>query len=181
MSAWRRKVIIILSIKLIRFPRNSTRQSWFLDLHWARKHLHRESLRELSRCRHAALGCILLRPTGAYAGNPGQCRMMVSDSPDPPTTPAFLTSGTPLMHEGRSGEGLDAAVAPGCFCWACGRSAKRRNLRHLPLPNGHHANLPPPPSRHAPGGRAWRFFRIPVSTRDPPPRRAAGSPEASPS
>ena len=28
----------------------------------------------------------------------------------PPTTPAFLTPGTPLMHEGRPGEG--PAVAP---------------------------------------------------------------------
>ena len=27
---------------------------------WARKHLHRESLREVSRCRHAALGRLLL-------------------------------------------------------------------------------------------------------------------------
>ena len=49
--------------------------------HWARKHLHRESLRELSRCRHAALDRILLRPTETYAGDPEQCRMM-DDSPD---------------------------------------------------------------------------------------------------
>ena len=30
---------------------------------WARKYIHRESLRELSRCRHAALDRILLLPT----------------------------------------------------------------------------------------------------------------------
>ena len=51
--------------------------------HWARKHLHRESLRELSRCRHAALGRILLRPTETYAGDPEHCREL-DDSPDEP-------------------------------------------------------------------------------------------------
>ena len=40
-------------------------------------------LRELSRCRHAALDRILLRPTETYAGDPEQCRMM-DDSPDDP-------------------------------------------------------------------------------------------------
>ena len=52
-------------------------------VHWARKHLHRESLRELMRCRHAALDRILLRPTETYAGDPEHCRMM-DDSPDDP-------------------------------------------------------------------------------------------------
>ena len=41
--------------------------------HWAREHLHRASLRELSRCRHAALDHILLLPTEALARDPGQC------------------------------------------------------------------------------------------------------------
>lgn len=34
---------------------------------WARKHLHRGSLRELARCRHAALGRILHLQTETYA------------------------------------------------------------------------------------------------------------------
>ena len=50
---------------------------------WARKHLHRESLREVSRCRHAALDRILLRPTETYAGDLELCRMM-DDSPNGP-------------------------------------------------------------------------------------------------
>ena len=51
--------------------------------HWARKNLHRASLRELSRCRHAALDRILLLPTETYVGDPEQCRRM-DDSPDDP-------------------------------------------------------------------------------------------------
>ena len=51
--------------------------------HWARKHPHRKSLRELSRCRHAALDRILLLPTETYVGDPEQCRRM-DDSPDDP-------------------------------------------------------------------------------------------------
>ena len=51
--------------------------------HWARKNLHRASLRELSRCRHAALDRTLLLPTETYAGDPEQCRRM-DDSPDDP-------------------------------------------------------------------------------------------------
>ena len=51
--------------------------------HWARKNLHRVSLRELSRCRHAALDRILLIPTETYVGDPEQCSRM-DDSPDDP-------------------------------------------------------------------------------------------------
>ena len=51
--------------------------------HWARKNLHRASLRELSRCRHAALDRILLIPTETYVGDPEQCSRM-DDSPDDP-------------------------------------------------------------------------------------------------
>ena len=51
--------------------------------HWARKNLHRASLRELSRCRHAALDRILLLPTETYVGDPEQCSRM-DDSPDDP-------------------------------------------------------------------------------------------------
>ena len=50
---------------------------------WARKHLHRESLREVSRGRHAALDRLLLRPTETFAGAPDHCRMM-DDSPNDP-------------------------------------------------------------------------------------------------
>ena len=51
--------------------------------YWARKNLHRASLRELSRCRHAALDRILLIPTETYVGDPEQCSR-VDDSPDDP-------------------------------------------------------------------------------------------------
>ena len=50
---------------------------------WARKHLHRESLREVSRCRHAALDRLLLRPTETFAGDPDYCRRM-DDAPNDP-------------------------------------------------------------------------------------------------
>lgn len=40
-------------------------------------------LRELSRCRHAALDRILLLPTETYVGDSGQCSRM-DDSPDDP-------------------------------------------------------------------------------------------------
>ena len=49
---------------------------------WARKHLHRASLWDVSRCRHAALDR-LLRPTETSAGNPDHCRM-IDDSPNYP-------------------------------------------------------------------------------------------------
>ena len=51
--------------------------------HWARTHLHREVLREVSRCRHAALDRMLHRPTETYVGDPEHCREM-DDSPDDP-------------------------------------------------------------------------------------------------
>ena len=51
--------------------------------HWARTHLHREVLREVSRCRHAALDRMLHRPTETYAGDPEHCREL-DDSPDEP-------------------------------------------------------------------------------------------------
>ena len=50
---------------------------------WARTHLHREVLREVSRCRHAALDRMLHRPTETYAGDPEHCREL-DDSPDEP-------------------------------------------------------------------------------------------------
>ena len=43
----------------------------------------RESLRELARCRHAALDRILHLQTETYAGDPAQCSR-VDDSPDDP-------------------------------------------------------------------------------------------------
>ena len=50
---------------------------------WARKHPHRECLREVSHCCHAALDRILLRRTETYAGDPEHYHMM-DDSPDDP-------------------------------------------------------------------------------------------------
>ena len=47
-----------------------------------RKHLQRESLREVLRCRHATLDRIPLRPTETYANDPEHCRV-VNDSPIP--------------------------------------------------------------------------------------------------
>ena len=69
-----------------RIPRNAEKNLLVLGgqyAQWARKHLHRESLREVSRCRHAALDRLLLRPTETYAGDPDHCRMM-DDSPNDP-------------------------------------------------------------------------------------------------
>ena len=40
-------------------------------------------LREVSRCRHAALDRMLHRPTETYVGDPEHCREM-DDSPDDP-------------------------------------------------------------------------------------------------
>ena len=42
--------------------------------HWARSQLHRVTLREVSRCRHAALDHMLHRPSDTYAGDPEHCR-----------------------------------------------------------------------------------------------------------
>ena len=74
--------------------------------HWARTHLHREALREVSRCRHAALDRMLHRPTETYVGDPEHCHAM----DDSPTTPALLTLGTPPVSEERSG--ANPAAAP---------------------------------------------------------------------
>ena len=43
----------------------------------------RTVLREVSRCRHAALDRMLHRPTETYVGDPEHCREM-DDSPDDP-------------------------------------------------------------------------------------------------
>ena len=68
---------------------------------WARKHLHRESLREVSRCRHAALDRLLLRPTETYAGDPDHCRM-IGDSPnDPGVANAWDSSDARGAYEDR--------------------------------------------------------------------------------
>ena len=50
---------------------------------WARTQLHRVTLREVSRCRHAALDHMLRRPSETYAGDPEDCRA-ADDSPDSP-------------------------------------------------------------------------------------------------
>ena len=99
---------------------------------WARKHLHRESLREVSRCRHAALGRLLLRPTETFAGDHGHCRMMGDTIPlmalalqmlgVPPLThvarmgiaPAAAPK-SPFPSRARPTSGLSLGVAPGLF------------------------------------------------------------------
>ena len=65
---------------------------------WARKHLHRESLREVSRCRHAALDRLLLRPTKTFAGEPDHCRMMDDSPNDPGVANAWESSDAPSTH-----------------------------------------------------------------------------------
>ena len=60
--------------------------------HWARTHLHREALREVSRCRYAALDRMLHRPTETYVGDPEHCREM-DDSPDDPGVANAWDSG----------------------------------------------------------------------------------------
>ena len=60
--------------------------------HWARTHLHREALREVSRCRYAALDRMLHRPTETYVGDPEHCREM-DDSPDDPSVANAWDSG----------------------------------------------------------------------------------------
>ena len=92
--------------------------------HWARTQLHRECLREVSRCRHAALGSMLLRPTETHASDPEpeQCHMMDDSlNNDPGVSNRPITPGTPMMHEGRAGE--DPAAAPKCSYWARNRFA----------------------------------------------------------
>ena len=56
---------------------------FLISLIRTRSHLHREVLREVSRCRHAALDRMLHRPTETYAGDPEHCREL-DDSPDEP-------------------------------------------------------------------------------------------------
>ena len=68
---------------------------------WARKHLHRESLREVSRCRHAALDRLLLRPTETYAGDPDHCRMMDDSPNDPGVANAWDSSDARGAYEDR--------------------------------------------------------------------------------
>ncbi len=65
---------------------------------WARKHLHRESLREVSRCRHAAKDRLLLRPTETYAGDPDHCRMMNDYPNDPGVANAWDSSDARGAH-----------------------------------------------------------------------------------
>ena len=95
--------------------------------HWAREHLHRESLWELSRCRHAALDRILILPTGAYAGDPEQCRRMDDSPDDPGISNAWDSSDARGASEG------GPAVAPRRYRWTVdrwtvGRSAFRFRL-----------------------------------------------------
>ena len=61
-----------------------------------------------------------LRPTGTYAGDPEQCRMM-DDSPDDPGVSNAWDSSDARGAFGGGGP----AAAPKCFCWASGRSAFR--------------------------------------------------------
>ena len=61
--------------------------------HWARTHLHREVLREVSRCRHAALDRMLHRPTETYVGDPEHCREMDDSPDDPGVATAWDSSG----------------------------------------------------------------------------------------
>ena len=84
--------------------------------HWARKNLHRASLRELSRCRHAALDRILLLPTETYVGDPDQCSRM-DDSPDDPGISNAWDSS-----DSCGASGGDPTVAPRRHCWTVVRS-----------------------------------------------------------
>ena len=72
---------------------------------WARKHLHSGSLREVSRCRHAALDCLLLRPTETFAGDPDHCRMMDDSPNDPGVANAWGSSDTRGAHGIRPSRG----------------------------------------------------------------------------
>ena len=62
---------------------------------WARKHLHRESLREVSRDR------LLLRPTETFAGDPDHRRMMDDPPNDPGVANAWDSSDARGAHEDR--------------------------------------------------------------------------------
>ena len=72
---------------------------------WARKHLHRESPREVSRCRHAALDRLLLRPIETFAGDPDHCRMMDDSPNDPGVANAWGSSDTRGAHGIRPSRG----------------------------------------------------------------------------
>ena len=61
----------------------------------------RESLREVSRCRHAALDRLLLRPTETYAGDPDHCRMMDDSPNDPGVANAWDSSDARGAYEDR--------------------------------------------------------------------------------
>ena len=67
---------------------------------WARKHLHRECVRKVSRYRQAALDRILLRPTGKCADDPKHYRMMDSSSNDPGVSNAWDFSDARGAHGG---------------------------------------------------------------------------------
>ena len=70
--------------------------------HWSQ--LHRVTLREVSRCRHAALDHMLHRPSDTYAGDPEHCRAANTS----PTTPASRRLGNPPVSEERLGADLGA-------------------------------------------------------------------------
>ena len=57
--------------------------------------------REFSRCRHAALDRLLLRPTETYAGDPDHCRMMVDSPNDPGVANAWDSSDARGAYEDR--------------------------------------------------------------------------------
>ena len=72
---------------------------------WARKHFHRESLREVSWCRHAALDRLLLQPTETFAGDPDHCRMMGDSPNDPGIANAWDSSDARGAHGDRPSRG----------------------------------------------------------------------------
>ena len=56
---------------------------------------------EVSRCRHAALDRLLLRPTETYAGDPDHCRMMDDSPNDPGVANAWDSSDARGAYEDR--------------------------------------------------------------------------------
>ena len=97
------------------------------------KTLQRGSVREITRCRHAALDRVLHRPTETYAGDPEHCRMPHDGwlSRRPRRFQCLgLEPGTPLVSEERSE--ADPAVAPKHYLSACFGSAPcLRALRYM--------------------------------------------------
>ena len=63
--------------------------------------------REVYRCRHAALGRLLLRPTETFAGDPDHCRMIDDFPDDPPVANASDTGSSDARgaHGDRSSRG----------------------------------------------------------------------------